>query len=321
MDGLKSEPLKLDPLKPSRLKPGDTLAIISPSAPTPVVAGQPDPFESGTQLLTSLGFNVKIMPHARRAEHYLAGSDNERLSDLHAAFEDPAIHGILCARGGYGAARLLDNINFNLIAENPKLFIGFSDITVLQLAFWKETGLTSFYGPMLTSNLIHQEPFSQQQLFSMLQGELDLSKPLPNLDTYQCFRSGVAEGPLLGGHLSLLVSLTGTSFQPDSRGSILFIEDWKEKYYTLDRQLQQLKMAGWFHGIEGLILCDFSEIEPLPNYPLTDLLKSLTADLTVPVGYGFSVGHGKETGTLAIGTRARFDAGSGELFLLEQPVV
>jgi muramoyltetrapeptide carboxypeptidase len=174
---------------------------------------------------------------------------------------------------------------------------------------------------MLTSNLIHGEPYSQTELFNLVQGKNGIPYTVPNQDPYTEFRAGTVEGPLIGGNLSLLTALCGTPWQPRTEGHILFIEDWKEKYYSLDRQFQQLKLAGLFDRIRGLLLCDFSDIEPEPEFDLTEQLRRLTMDIKVPTGYGFSVGHGAQTATLPIGIPAEFDAARGSLTLLESPVL
>lgn len=306
--------------RPRALKPGDTLAVVSPAAPTPVETGKADPFETGQALLEAAGYQVRLMPNVRNKKLYLAGSDADRAADLQAAFADPTIDGVLCARGGYGCMRLLPSLDFDLIANNPKVFIGFSDITALLLPFYQRAGLVGFYGPMLTSNLVHGEPYSQEELLRLVTNEAAFPYEVPNRDPWACFKPGTVEAPLIGGNLSLLAALCGTPYQPETRGHILFIEDWKEKYYSLDRQFQQLKLAGLFDGIAGLILCDFSEIEPEPGQDLAGLLKDLTTHVKVPVGYGFSVGHGEQTATFPIGCPARFDADSGTLVLLESPV-
>jgi len=303
-------------IKPPALRPGSTLAVISPAGATPDAQA----FTNGVALLEAAGYRVKLMPNARNKRMYLAGTDAERLADLHSAFSDPEVDGILCARGGYGCMRLLPYLDFDRVRQNPKVFIGFSDITALLVPFYQRTGLVGFYGPMLTSNLVHGEPFSQAELFNMVSQPLETPCLIPNQDQYQAFLPGTAEGRLIGGNLSLLSALCGTPYQPETRGHILFIEDWKEKYYSLDRQFQQLKMAGLFERITGLLLCDFSDIEPEPELNLSDFLKELTGFLGVPVGYGFSVGHGAQTATLPIGCAARFDAEQGTLTLLESPV-
>lgn len=304
-------------LKPARLKPGDTIAVISPAAATP----QPQAaFEQGQRVLEQAGYRVKRMPHAGDQACYLAGTDADRLSDLHAAFVDPEVNAILCARGGYGAMRLLPGLDLDLIRAHPKIFVGFSDITVLLNTFYQHAGLLGFYGPMLTSNLIFEnEAASGEELFRLLAGEWAPPYTIPNQDPYTCFQPGVAEGPLVGGNLSLLAATCGTPWQVNTDGAIFFIEDWKEQYYSLDRQFQQLRLAGLFKNIAGLLLCDFSEVQPEPDFDLVELLRRLSADLHVPSGYGFSVGHGAFTATLPLGARARFDAESGSLVLLESP--
>lgn len=315
-------PIIQAPTKPKALKPGDTIAIISPAGATPTntAQGEPDAFEQGASLLQAAGFRVKMMPNAKNKRLYLAGSDAERLADLHAAFQDPQVGGILCARGGYGCMRLLPHLDFELVRQNPKVFVGFSDVTALLIPFYQQSGLVGFYGPMLTSNLLNGEPYSQQELFKLLKGGHSVPHTVPNRDAYHCYRPGMAEGRLIGGNLSLLAALCGTPWQPKTAGHILFIEDWKEKYYSLDRQFEQLKLAGLFDGIAGLLLCDFSDIEPEPEQDLATFLKDLTSFLKVPAGYGFSVGHGEQTATLPIGVMAQFNAETGTLKLLETAV-
>lgn len=304
--------------KPKALSPGDTLAVLSPAGPTKEPA---DAFDQGIRILETEGFRVKLMPHARNLGCYTAGTDRERLSDLHTAFADPEVKGILCARGGYGSMHLLPQLDFDLIRKNPKVFIGFSDITALLLPFYQRSGLAGFYGPMLTSNLICDNPASLRELIAMVCGKNPTPFEVPNQDPYHCFTPGMVEGPLIGGNLSLLTALCGTPYQPDTRGHLFFIEDWHERYYSLDRQFTQLKLAGLLDGIQGLILCDFSEIDPEPDYDVTELLRRLSKDLQVPTGYGFAVGHGEVTATLPIGIRARWNATEGNLTLLESPVI
>jgi muramoyltetrapeptide carboxypeptidase len=313
-------------IKPRALHPEDTIAVLSPAAPTPLErdANGKDAFERGIALLEAEGFRVKLMPNARRQNVYLAGTDAERLADLHAAFADPSVNAILCARGGYGCMRLLPGLDFELVKKNPKILVGFSDITALLNPLRQRCGLIGFYGPMLTSNLIDNEPYSQAELFKMLRGKMDSGASTISRDAYHCIQTGVTEAPLVGGNLSLLAALCGTLYQPQTEGCILFIEDWKEKYYSLDRQFQQLKMAGMLDGIAGLLLCDFSEIEQEPGVPLPDFLCNLIRELLpshIPAGYGFSVGHGEQTATFPIGCRVRFDAGEGSVTLLENPVL
>ncbi len=307
-------------LLPNALKPGDTIAIVSPAGPTPVNENERDAFAHGQEILENLGYRVKIMPNARNRRMYVAGTDAERLSDLHSAFSDPAVNAILCARGGYGTMHLLDKLDYRLIRDNPKILIGYSDITALLTAIYQKSGLGGFYGPMLTSCFIHEDAYTLNTLLSRIDGKASYPQTVENQDAYTCFTPGIVEAPLTGGNLSLLSSLCGTPYQPKTAGHLLFIEDWKESYYSLDRQFQQLRLSGLFDDITGLLLCDFSHIESEPEQTLSAFLKEQTDFITAPRGFGFSVGHGNRNATLPIGTRARFDASSGELLLLESAV-
>jgi muramoyltetrapeptide carboxypeptidase len=304
-------------LKPKALKKGDTIAIVSPAKPSP-----PETLVEGVAWLESQGFKAKLMPNAHLNTGYLAGTDAQRLSDLVAAFEDPSVDAILCARGGYGSGRLLEHFPFEVVAQNPKLFMGFSDITMLLNAFHKETGLVGFYSPMLTSNLIQEDQvFTRQQwLRTVTEPVLEPNFEIKSIDSYTCFQPGTVQGKLMGGNLSLLCSLCGTPWQPNLAGCILFLEDWHEQYYTLDRKFTQLAQAGLLNGVVGLLLCDFSEIPEEPSESLTQHLKTLTQHLNIPTGYGFSVGHGFQTATLPIGVQAVLNAEVGCLTLAEQPV-
>lgn len=309
---------------PQALQPGDSIAVISPAAPS-----TDSDLDAGLAYLESIGLKPKLMPHARQKLFYLAGDDTGRLQDLHEAFQDPSVKGILAARGGYGCMRLLPHINWDLLKAHPKVFIGFSDLTSLQLPMFEKTGLICFHGPMLTSNLIENDPYTQNCLWDMVMGKVNYPYRIPNLfassteeeKQYYCFKGGIAEGRLIGGNLSLLAALCGTPYQPYPEGAILFIEDWREQYYSLDRQFLQLRMAGIFEGIAGLLLCDFVEIEnSWEDYPLATLLQELTAFLEVPCGFGFSFGHGDQTATFPLGASARFDATNGHLEILSSPV-
>jgi muramoyltetrapeptide carboxypeptidase len=310
------------PVVPKRLKPGDTLAIISPAGPTK----DETQWKKGIQLLETVGFHVKLGQYAKQNTGYLAGTDQERVYDLHWAFTHPEINGILCARGGYGCMKLLPLIDWTKIDQNPKILIGFSDVTALLLPIWQKAGIVGFYGPMLTSNLCHDEPDSLSQLLDVVRDQQQYPFEIKNYNDYVCLKPGFAKGRLLGGNLSLLTSLCGTPYQPDTSGCILFVEDWHESPYTLDRKFQQMKLAGLLDNIAALLLCDFSEMNDDPDYfnesrQWPDFWRWLTQDLNIPVGLGFSVGHGKQTGTLPIGVNAQFDAQSGQLLLLEAPVI
>ncbi|MDX2084773.1 MAG: LD-carboxypeptidase [Candidatus Melainabacteria bacterium] len=315
------------PIRPKALQPGSTVAILSPAAPTVTLSEGADPFEMGMAQLQARGYQPKLMPNTRAYRQHLAGADAQRLQDLHDAFADPTIDAILCARGGYGTMRLLSKLSYELVGQHPKILIGFSDITALHLALWQRTGLVGFYGPMLTSNLIDSNATWDWQQLCKLVGTppsaVTLPIPLENLDPYTCLTPGISKGRLLGGNLSLLAALCGTPFQPDTTGAILFIEDWRERYYSLDRQLMQLKLAGLLDQVAGLLFCDFSEIPTEFDIPLAVFIQQWLAEMDlghIPAGFGWSVGHGEHTATLPIGVQAQLNTETGQLLLLECPV-
>jgi muramoyltetrapeptide carboxypeptidase len=306
--------------KPKALQKGHTIAIVSPAAPSTEAD-----LTQGIAWLESCGYHVKLMAHAHLHEGYMAGTDEQRLADLIEAIEDPTIDAILCARGGYGSGRLLPFLPWQRWkSENLacKLVMGFSDITMLHTAFFQELGWVSYYSPMLTSNLVHESGvFTRGQWRRFLDASTftELPVELPNQDAYHCLNAGVAEGISRGGNLSLLAALCGTPWQPHFKDAVVVIEDWKERYYTLDRQFTQLLQAGVFNGAKGLLFADFSQIEEDPIRPLGKQLAWLCQDLELPMGYGFSIGHGAQTATLPLGVKIRFDARAGHVTLLESP--
>ncbi|MDH4378819.1 MAG: LD-carboxypeptidase [Vampirovibrionales bacterium] len=317
MPSLTTSPL----VTPKPLPAGGCLGIISPAAPSSQNA-----LNTGVELLQAQGYRVKLFPNAAASHHHLAGTDAQRLADLHAAFADSDVDVILCSRGGYGCMRLLDKLDWDLLRANPKWLVGFSDVTALQIALYQQLGWKSLYGPMLTSNLVDDDPalfdWHWSALHPLLGGEVPSLWTVPNTDDYHAIHAptnspNVVEAPLLGGNLSLLSALCGTPWQPRPKNHLLFIEDWNESHYTLDRKFQQLKLAGVLEGITGLLLCDFSGIAAEPDgWPLVDFFKDWFADSPFPVGYGLSVGHGNVTATLPQGGTARWDVVSGQLTLV-----
>lgn len=312
-------------VKPKALKAGDTVAVVSPAAPT----REASLFDQGCHVLEAAGLKVLLMPSAKAIAEmpngYLAGDDTSRLADIHAAFADDSIAGIWCARGGYGCQRLVTGLNMDLIGANPKALIGFSDVTILHTAIRQQTGLVGFYGPMVTSNLAEDDAHSAAWALDLLLDKVNYPYTVPNVDPWHCLRAGTAQAPLVGGNLTLVAALCGTPWQLDAKGAILFLEDWKESDYSLDRQFQQLAHAGVFDGIAALVLGDFSQCEtavPGAQLNLPALFAELTAFLpaSVPVGYGYSIGHGNVTATIPLGTVAALDTGLGQLTLVERPL-
>ncbi len=243
--------------QPNRLHKGDTIGIISPSSPP-----NQKSLEKSLYFLQELGLNYKFGDSLFKVNGYLAGDDDERLDDLHQMFADPDIAGIICACGGYGAARYTDRINFDLIAHNPKIFWGYSDITFLHTAIGRHSDFITFHGPMLGSD-IGKDSFHEKsaQMFKQL-FEPTVIKYDESFASIETFNPGQCQGELTGGNLSLLSNGIGTDYEVDTNGKILVIEDIDEEPYRVDCMLNQLRQAGKFDAVAGIIIADFSHAEP-----------------------------------------------------------
>jgi len=305
-----SKPQRLPLIKPPRLRPGDLIGIISPAGPVDESELQPD-----LELLESSGFRIHIAPHVYDRQGYLAGDDEARLSDLHGMFQDRKTKAIFCARGGYGTLRLLDKIDYDLIRENPKIIVGYSDITALLMAINKETGLITFHGPMVRGlSALHDN--SRESLFRLISSNQPVSfSPMAGNPLIV----GRATGPLIGGNLSLICHLIGTPFLPSLEGSLLFIEDKGEPLYRIDRMLTHLALAGQLKGIAGLIGGEF--IKCGDPSAVDDLLNTAASELEIPLITGFPIGHGLKNTALPLGIPARLDADSMTLSTLEPCVI
>ncbi len=293
-------------ITPPRLEQGDGIGIIAPAGPVAEPEIQP-----GADLLRSLGFKVFLSPHALGKKGYLSGDDPVRLADLHDMFRNDRVRAILCARGGYGTLRLLENIDYEIIRENPKILVGYSDITTLLIALHKRTGLITFHGPVLRDLRKNQHKNLESLLHLVSSGE-KLSFPLPD---GKIIRPGKVTGVLLGGNLNLLCHLLGTSFMPSPKGKILFIEEKGEPLYRIDRMLTHLKVSGFLRRCAGIAFGEFMECGDRSS--LTQVLQERTSDLEVPVVMGLRVGHGKENVTLPIGVRASLDTKNMSLSMVE----
>jgi muramoyltetrapeptide carboxypeptidase len=291
---------------PPRLEQGDGIGIIAPAGPVLEPEIQP-----GADLLMSLGFKVFVSSHVLEKKDYLAGDDRVRLGDFHDMFRNDRVRAILCARGGYGTLRLLDSINYDVIRENPKILIGYSDITALLIALHKRTGLITFHGPVLRDFRKNQHKNLESLLHLVSSGE----KPSFPLSDGKIIRPGKVTGVLLGGNLSLLCHLLGTYFMPPPKGKILFIEEKGEPLYRIDRMLTHLKVSGFLRRCAGIVFGDFRECGDSSS--LTQVLQERTSDLEMPVVTGLRTGHGEENVTLPIGVRACLDTENMSLSIVE----
>jgi muramoyltetrapeptide carboxypeptidase len=262
-----------------------------------------------------MGFKVLPAPHLYERKEYLAGDDQDRLEDFHSAFRNREVNAIFCARGGYGALRLLSGIRFALIRRNPKILVGYSDITSLLLSIYKKTGLVTFHGPT-----VREYSKNQGRNLESLVDVLSSDQPCGfTLTDAVVLREGRAEGRLIGGNLSLICHLAGTRHMPDPRGAILFLEDRGEPAYRIDRMLTHLKLCGFFKRLSGLVAGQFDDCGE--HFRINELLLDAAAGLNIPVVTGFPIGHGDRNLTLPLGLPAVLDTKRLTLGLTEPAVI
>ncbi len=297
------------------LADGALIAVLAPAGPVdPAVLPAVEAFYARH------GWRVRLYPSCRLRHPvlgYLAGTDEQRLADLHAALADDEVAAIHCLRGGYGAMRLLPDIDTALLRAKPKLLIGYSDITALH-ALWAQEGLPSLHAPMPASDLIRPgRDDDEAALVALLKTGWPAGTVLaPELEPGEPVHPGMAEGTLIGGNLSLVAALTGTPWAWNPHGAILFLEDVSESLYRVDRYLVQLQLAGVLHAVKGLVLGSFTESEA-PEALLRERLLPLCRELGKPLLGGWPTGHGTPNRPLPMGLRVRLDAGEGTLTLLE----
>ncbi len=294
---------------PSRLLPGDTIGIVAPASPF-----DQDKFYRGVAVLEAMGFRVFFDDDIFIKNGYLAGTDAQRASQVSRLFSDKSINAILCAKGGFGTMRMLSLLDFNTIRSNPKIFIGFSDISALLAAIYVHCGLVTFHGPMVTT-LADASDETKQSMFLTLTENQAAEIQTKNGVTIQ---SGSASGPVVGGNLTTLCHLIGTRFVPNFKGHILILEDKGEAVYRIDRMLNQMKLAGCFEGLAGLILGSFEDCGTLSE--IYRVVQEIFKDVNIPVLAGFDVGHGKLNLTIPIGLGATLETDTQRL-TFHQPAV
>jgi muramoyltetrapeptide carboxypeptidase len=297
-------------IKPLKLSRGDSIGVISPAGPV-----DRSQLEADLHFLETKGFKVHVAPHVYDRQEYLAGKDEDRLSDLEYMFRNTEIKAVFCSRGGYGTLRLLERIDYDLIRKNPKIIVGYSDITALLSAIFKKTGLITFHGPMVRGLSTLPET-TWRNLLRMISSEQPVAfSPMKGFPLY----GGKATGPIMGGNLSLICRLLGTSFMPNLAGCILVIEDRGEALYRVDRMLTHLALSGSLQGIKGLIMGQFLDCgDPAA---INHLVKERVGPMNIPMATGFSLGHGPENTTLPLGVPAELDTDAMILSLLESSVV
>lgn len=300
-------------IKPEKLKKGDTIGVIAPASP-------PDEskLKKALSFLEELEVNIKLGESINQRFGYLAGDDESRLKDLQSMFQDPSIKAIVCACGGYGTGRIACKLDYSLLKKHPKIFWGYSDITFLHTAIHQQTGLITFHGPMLSSDIgkddvhpVTKESFKQLfQTDQLRYGETN--SPLTVL------AEGSAEGRLIGGNLSLLTSTLGTKYEIDTKNKLLFFEDIDEEPYRVDRMLNQLHMAGKLEESAGILVCDFNGCEPKKrqeSLALKDVISDYVRRANKPAIMGFKIGHSTPNFAIPVGARAKMETRNIELVI------
>lgn len=315
-----------DLLFPNRLSPGDTVGIVSPSS----AIFETEPYEVAVESMEALGLKVKLGEHVNNRYGHLAGSDLERAGELNAMFKDPAIDAIIALRGGSGAARILDKLDYTAIAENPKIFIGYSDITALHLAIFEKTGLVTFHGPLAVSkwNQFAVDYF-KRLLFEVdsifYENPKDKNGQLAQTnDRIRTITPGTATGQLLGGNLSVLTGIMGSEFFPTNwNKKILYLEDVGEPIYAVDRMMSQLKLGGVLDGISGFVFGKCTNCNPGSGYgslTLEEVIDHYIKPLGVPAYSGAMIGHIDNNITVPNGIKAEIDGDEGTIRMLEAAV-
>ncbi|MDH3651984.1 MAG: LD-carboxypeptidase [Saprospiraceae bacterium] len=312
-------------IKPPALKMGDRVGLIAPGSPfgdKQIIRAQ--------EHARSLGLEPVFGAHIRAAKGYLAGTDQERLQDLHEMFFDPEIKAVWCIRGGYGCTRLLPLIDYERIRSNPKPLIGYSDITALHIALHKHAGLLTFHGPVASSDpSSYTLAYLRKALFSGQPYVIEMAEENAQLSAnrqefrWKVWKSGTARGQLIGGNLSLLAALSGSPYAASFAGKIVYIEDIGEKPYRIDRLITQLKQSSDLEQAAAILFGVFNDCEAKPgerSLTLQETLEDHFSAYSQPVAYGFSFGHIDHQFTLPVGIEAEVNLDTRTIHILESPV-
>lgn len=292
----------LDILKPPRIRAGAVIGVMAPASPV-----RREFVERGIAELSRLGFRIQLGAHLYERSRYTAGRWQDRRDDLVALWSDPEVEAVFCARGGYGSVELLSSLDPEMFRARPKVLLGASDITALHGFLNARAGMVSLHGPMVAQRIARGR-YDVEGLLRLIQS------PEPagtvSASTAKRLHRGTGEGILWGGCLSIVTSLVGTPYLPRFRDAILFLEDTLVKPYQIDRMLMQLKLAGCLDSVRGLVFGEMVNCDQHPDqgYTLEEMLSDWTADLAIPVLFGFPSGHtNADAMTLPLGIRARLD--------------
>lgn len=299
---------------PAPLRRGDRIALVAPCGVVDV-----DRLEAGAAVLRDWGWDPIELPHVRDRHGHLAGTDGARLADLQAAIDDPSFRAVWVVRGGYGLTRIVDRVDLGGLRDDPRWVVGFSDVTALHHAVWRQTGVVSCHGQFAgRAHLVARHPVAADHLRALLAGEWTAG-PLPTVQGSTAPRTvvpGQARGPLLGGNLAVTLAGVGTPNQLDARGAVLLLEDVNESPYRLDRMLTQLRDAGMLDGIAGVALGAFVGCDPvqgLPSATVDEVVADRLGDLGVPVLADLPLGHRDHQLAVPHGATVDLDAAAGTL--------
>jgi len=315
-------------VKPARLKPGDTVGLVAPANATFNTVE----LDVARESLEALGLKVRVGSHLRDRHGYLAGEDRDRAADINAFFRDRDVAAVLPIRGGWGSARLLPYLDYDAIRRNPKVVVGYSDVTALLTAVHSRGGFITFHGP---NGMGRWDAYSLEYFKRVLfEGEAvtfantpkmsDTNVLTPTRDRIRTITPGTARGRLLGGNLSVLAGIVGSPYLPDWNGAILFLEDVGEANYRVDRMLTTLKLAGILDRIRGFVFGTCSECDPGEGFgalTFDELWADHIAPLNIPAWSGAMIGHGMPQWTVPIGADVEIDAAAGSIRMLEPAVL
>lgn len=301
-----------------RLKKGDTIGIIAPASCTSY-----EKVLEAKKNIENMGYRIILGECTKKAWYSYAGTDEERAKEINDFFKNKEIDAIICMRGGYGCNRLVELVDFQIIKENPKIFIGYSDITTLHMSINEKTGLITFHGPMAVSNFLNgynEETYRHFiEVLSVPQEKRELKNFSKNLEV---INGGKCQGKVVGGNLATLIATLGTEYDLDYNGKILFLEEIGEKTYKIDRFLNQLKKHGVLEKIEGVILGDFRNCPPdsEKDMSLLEVFYDYFRDLRKPVVFNFESGHSEPMLTLPLGALCEIDGDNRKITILENVV-
>ncbi len=312
-------------VKPPRLRPGDTVGLIDPAGAI---------FESSTlqiavEVVEALGLKARPAPHVADRYGYLAGKDKDRADDVNRLFADESVNAIVAVRGGWGCARLLPYLDFGLIARNPKILLGYSDLTALLLAVHARTGLVTFHGPMGVSIWnSFKVSYLKRVLFDAEAVRFENVKEINDTlvqteNRIQTITPGIARGRILGGNLSVLGGIVGSGYLPDWSGAILFLEEVEENIYRIDRLLTELALAGILARLRGVVVGNCTKCGPGEGFgslTLEEVLTDHIKPLGVPAWSGAMIGHLDRQFTIPEGAEVEIDATKGVITMLESAV-